>query len=135
MQELRRHGITQFRDIDLSTKTLHQSKGLEADLVLLLDDPQIPDEHSLRELAFSQTSILGTAAGTYKQAMIDETYRLAYVALTRTRLAVMWVPLTERKGENGTQPAASDNSRTTVSQQGSFILVKEYMEKSGRTRK
>jgi ATP-dependent exoDNAse (exonuclease V) beta subunit len=137
-QALRQQGIARFQEkqITIRVGTFHQSKGLEADLVLLLDDPQLPDEHPLRELIFSQASILGPGADTYKQTMADETYRLAYVALTRARLAVMWMPLTERKVEDGSQPETSGTSQAnaTVSAQGCFVLVKNYLQTHGRLR-
>jgi superfamily I DNA/RNA helicase len=135
-QALRQQGITRFqiKQITINVGTFHQSKGLEADLVLLLDDPQVPDEHPLRELIFSQASVLGQGAGTYKQTMADETYRLAYVALTRARLAVMWMPLTDRKVEDSSQPETNgtNQANATVSAKGCFVLVKNYLQTHGR---
>ncbi len=133
---LRQQGIKRFQEnnISIRTGTFHQAKGLEADLVLLLDDPQPPDEHPLREFIFGQASILGKDRGTYKQTMTNETYRLAYVALTRARLAVMWMPLTNRQTEEDAQPVVSvpTQANATVSAQGCFVLVKNYLQSAGR---
>ncbi|MBO0791104.1 MAG: hypothetical protein J2P36_09155, partial [Ktedonobacteraceae bacterium] len=59
-------------DVRVRRLTFHRSKGLEADVVLLLDDAQPPEEHPLRELIFSQATFLGQDVGTYAQAMNDE---------------------------------------------------------------
>jgi superfamily I DNA/RNA helicase len=133
---LRHQGITQFPKTGISVRamTFHQSKGLEADVVLLLDDSRLPDEHPLREWVFSQTRFLGQDAGTYTQTMTDEARRLAYVALTRARLAVMWVPLTDRQAENDGQLGTNGANQTnaTVSAQGCFVVVKNSLQANGR---
>lgn len=131
---LQQQGIKRFRleQIQIRSGTFHYAKGLEADLVLLLDDPKLPDEeYSLRELVFRQTNVFGPGAGTYKQNMTDEIYRLSYVALTRARLAVMWMPLTERQTEDDEQLGVN-GANQAVSPQGCFILVKNYLQSAGR---
>lgn len=90
-------------------------------MVLLLDDSLPPEEHPLREWVFSQIKFPGRSV-TYTQTMSDEARRLAYVALTRARIGVMWVPLSG----NGVDGQAS------VAAQGSFVLVKRYLQTTGR---
>lgn len=78
----------------------------------------------MRELVFSQIRFPGKAPVTYAQTMSDEARRLAYVALTRARLGVMWVPLSGN----------SVNGQASVAAQGSFVLVKRYLQATGRMR-
>src|SRR5437588_4133 len=72
-------------------------------------------------LVFSGVRFPSQEAVTYTQTMSDEARRLAYVALTRARLGVMWVPLSVGEA----QPGANNNgqSSTSVASQGSFVLV------------
>jgi hypothetical protein len=94
---------------------------------LLLDDVRPPEEHPLRELMFHQALFLEHGAGTYLQTMQDEVHRLAYVALTRARLGVMWVPLLDTPPMAGTSQTSF-----TVSEHGCFILVKNFVQRTGR---
>lgn len=135
LRRLQSQGVKQFQQVRVRAGTFHTSKGLEADVVLLLDDVKPSEEHPLRELVFSQATMLGTDAGTYTQAMLDEARRLAYVALTRARLGIMWVPLIagSREAESDAR-AANGNGQadTSVSAQGSFVLVRNYLQTRGR---
>lgn len=134
---LHQQKITGIPDVQVRRWTFHKSKGLEADVVLLLDDAQPPEEHPLRELAFSQAAFLGQDAGTYAQAMHDEARRIAYVALTRARLGAMWVPLIQssQQPSNGNQSSANSHEATTrVSEKGCFVLVKEHLEELERSK-
>lgn len=128
---LRQQKTAGIPDVQVRRWTFHKSKGLEADIVLLLDDAQPPEEHPLRELVFSQAAFLGQDAGTYAQAMNDESRRVAYVALTRARLGAMWIPLLQSSQQSGSGNRASSNgngSETRVSDKGCFVLVKKHLE-------
>ena len=128
-QTLGQEGVRQFREVSVKAGTFHTSKGLEADVVLLLDDSLPPEEHPLRDFIFSQIAFPGQRM-TYTQTMSDEARRLAYVALTRARLGVMWIPLSA----DGAQPGANVNGQAnaSVASQGSFVLVKQYLQAAGR---
>ncbi|EGR0892201.1 hypothetical protein EOE71_16605 [Vibrio cholerae] len=67
--------------------TIHSSKGLEADCVLVLGDLNPPELHPIRESFYS---IAEDIAGTYYEMQLDECYRLAYVAITRARYQIHW---------------------------------------------
>ncbi|WP_220200385.1 3'-5' exonuclease [Ktedonospora formicarum] len=82
-----------MRTISITRGTFHRSKGLGADLILLLDDALPPEPHPLRTHMFASIPLLQEANHTYTQTMTDEARRLAYVALTRARLGAMWAPL------------------------------------------
>jgi hypothetical protein len=131
-QFLRELGLHRFRHVRVRIGTFHRSKGLEADFVLLLEDSLPPEQHPLREMIFGQAPFLGRQAGTYLQNVTDEARRLAYVALTRARFGVMWVPLVESAqsaDENGEgAPGANAQSDASISTQGFFALVKRYVQ-------
>ncbi len=129
-QELGQGGVRPFQDVFVKAGTFHTSKGLEADVVLLLDDVLPPEEHPLRELVFSQIRFPGKAQVTYTQTMSDEARRLAYVALTRARLGVMWVPLSGDDAQLGAN--TNNQANASVASQGSFVLVKQYLQATGR---
>jgi superfamily I DNA/RNA helicase len=121
-------GIEGFRKAQVHICTFHSSKGLEADFVLLIEDSLPPDQHQLRELVFGQSPFLGGQAGSYLQNVTDEGRRLAYVALTRARFGVLWLPQVETRGPDE-QDAAGEQRRsdTYVSPQGCFALVKRSL--------
>jgi superfamily I DNA/RNA helicase len=128
---LHQQSITSVPDVRVGRLTFHRSKGLEADVVLLLDDSQPSDEHPLRELAFSQAAFLGQSAGTYAQAMNDEARRLAYVALTRARFGVMWIPLVQsfqQDENNGKTSSNSNGQEAKIPDKGCFVLVKKHLQ-------
>lgn len=113
---LRESGIEGFRTAQVRVCTFHRSKGLEADFVLLIEDSlPPPEQHRLRELVFGQSPFLGR--------------RLAYVALTRARFGVLWLPqvVTGGPDEPGTE-GEQRGSETDVSPQGCFALVKRYVQ-------
>lgn len=66
--------------------TIHSSKGLEADYVLMVDDFAPPTRHPLRSSWYALAGL-----GDYDQAQRDETHRLAYVAITRAKKGCIWV--------------------------------------------
>jgi len=83
-------------------------------------------------MIFGQAPFLGQQAGTYLQNVTDEAKRLAYVAVTRARFGVTWVPLVESaqpadENEEGA-PGANAQSDASISTQGCFALVKRYVQ-------
>jgi superfamily I DNA/RNA helicase len=134
LQALREGGVGRFRRVGVRRGTFHHAKGLEADIVLLLDDSQPPDEaQPLREHHFSLAAPPDPAGGvTYRQAMSDEALRLAYVALTRARLGLMWAPLAgQRRGseEEDAPPAAANGAgQASTAAQGAFTLLKRSLQ-------
>lgn len=89
--------------------TFHRSKGLEAEIVVIVGDSLAPDEHTLRDhvarlaAAAWRRSIPAMAdLPAYSDTSRREARRLMYVALTRARLGVLWVPT---PGWNGHLPA------------------------------
>ncbi|MBF8161895.1 DEAD/DEAH box helicase [Ectopseudomonas hydrolytica] len=67
--------------------TIHRAKGLQAEVAIILDDCLPVEKHPLRNALYAQC---GFFAGSYDQAMQDETRRLAYVAITRGVSRVLW---------------------------------------------
>lgn len=136
LHRLRQEHITRFQQVKVHMATFHRAKGLEADFVLVLDDAKPPEEHPLREMGFSQTPFLGKGIGTYTQNVSDEACRLAYVALTRARFGVMWVPVVggSHLTDDEDQPLVNGNGQpnSTISSQGCFVLVKRFLQAQGR---
>lgn len=66
--------------------TIHGSKGLEADYVLMIEDFTPPGHHPLRRVWYELADL-----GDYDQAQRDETHRLAYVAITRAKKGCVWL--------------------------------------------
>ncbi len=77
--------------------TIHRAKGLQAEVAIILDDCLPVEKHPLRNALYAQC---GFFAGSYDQAMQDETRRLAYVAITRGVSRVLWYT---RKAQGATQ--------------------------------
>lgn len=66
--------------------TIHGSKGLEADYVLMIEDFTPPGHHPLRQVWYKMADL-----GDYDEAQRDETRRLAYVAITRAKKGCVWL--------------------------------------------
>lgn len=81
--------ITAQLDKKLPVKacTIHRAKGLQAEVAIILDDCHPPEPHPLRNALYAYS---GFFAGSYDQAMQDESLRLAYVAVTRGVSRVFW---------------------------------------------
>lgn len=81
--------ITAQLDKKLPVKacTIHRAKGLQAEVAIILDDCHPPEPHPLRNALYAYS---GFFAGSYEQAMQDESLRLAYVAVTRGVSRVFW---------------------------------------------
>lgn len=77
--------------------TIHRAKGLQAEVVIILDDCLPVETHPLRNALYAHS---GFFAGSYEQAMQDEALRLAYVAITRGVSRVVWYT---RKAQGATR--------------------------------
>lgn len=74
--------------------TFHKSKGLEADICVLVGDCLYVGESPFRNLAYS----LAAFPGSYDEAQRHEALRLAYVALTRARQHCVWFAKPQKGG-------------------------------------
>lgn len=75
------------RDCPVKAMTIHRAKGLQADVVVILDDCLPPDRHPLRNALYAYS---GFFRNSYDQAMADEALRLGYVAITRGVSRAFW---------------------------------------------
>lgn len=73
-------------DKRLRFMTVHKSKGLEADYVLVLDDMGYTGENPLRNAMYSVAGF----KQSYDASQRDEAMRLAYVAVTRAKKLCIW---------------------------------------------
>jgi DNA helicase-4 len=76
--------------------TYHRSKGLQAEVAILIEDCIYDQVHKLRNRIYSVSGLFSKDY-TYDQAMSDEMFRLGYVAATRGRRRVFWF-VDEAKG-------------------------------------
>lgn len=81
-----RSALVPFKEAMVRAMTIHGSKGLEADYVLLIDDFAPPSTHPLRCCWYARADL-----GDYDQAQADETLRLVYVAITRAKKGCRWI--------------------------------------------
>jgi hypothetical protein len=128
---LHKADLSEVKGVEVRAETFHRAKGLEADFVLLLEDAVPPEPHPLREAVYRQAGL----PGTYLQQMQDEARRLAYVALTRARLGVMWVPLIDKTlvdPENDVLMSSNGTVPPVLSEEGCFMLVKRFLRAQGR---
>ncbi|MGG2396662.1 UvrD-helicase domain-containing protein [Pseudomonas sp. SH1-B] len=89
------------KQLPVRTMTIHRAKGLQAEVAIILDDCLPVEKHPLRNALYAHC---GFFAGSYDQAMQDETRRLAYVAITRGVSRVLWYT---RKAQGATQCLAA----------------------------
>ena len=73
----------------LTFRTYHRAKGLEADIAIMLEDCRAGSSHPFRNAVYKASSRFPEGY-TYDRAKEDETYRLAYVGVTRGRRRVHW---------------------------------------------
>jgi hypothetical protein len=115
---LRAQGVTSVRQLSVRALTYHSAKGLEAHFVLMLEDSLPPDEHPLRNLAFQRSGL----PGTYSENQRDESRRLGYVALTRARFGLVWVPfIRSRSGAEQGDPLQANDA-------GCYVAVRRHLE-------
>jgi len=114
--------LLDFRDQGadrLTVTTLHQSKGLEFEVVFIADavDGVFPDLRSRESLIGTRhlAAHLPTDPNEYRRFRMQEETRLAYTAMTRARLRVVWTATTAGldEGEGAPSPLlvrlATDN--------------------------
>ncbi|MFL7024274.1 UvrD-helicase domain-containing protein [Enterovibrio norvegicus] len=77
--------------------SIHSSKGLEADCVLVLGNIAPPNFHPVREGLYNASADI---VGTYYQMQEDEAQRLAYVAITRAKKTLHWFFGSENASNN-----------------------------------
>ncbi len=70
----------------LKELTIHGSKGLEAECVILLGDLRPPKKHPIRNALYKAAQI----EGSYANMQIDETLRVGYVGITRAIKSLHW---------------------------------------------
>ena len=105
--------LLDFRDqgVDrLTVTTLHQSKGLEFEVVFIADavDGVFPDLRS-RESIVGTRHLAPHLPGDpieYRRFRLQEETRLAYTAMTRARLRVVWTATTAGLDEGAGAPSA-----------------------------
>ncbi len=103
--------LFEFRLADLrgvTITTLHRSKGTSFEVVYIAhaNEGTFPDLRATDSLLGSRhlNPHLPADAGSYKDFRLDEERRLAYTAMTRASLKVVWTA-TAARGEHGTRPS------------------------------
>ena len=94
----------------VSLMTMHRSKGLEADYVIIKGDCYYNSSSPLKNAIYLQAELMSSYDTTQK----DESLRLAYVSLTRARKKAFWFG-------DGAQP------------DGVFRLLSEYVAQAANT--
>lgn len=89
-----------FRAPNVSAMTVHGSKGLQADFVLVLDDFSYQGSSALRNALYAETSF----PQTYDDSQRDESRRVAYVALTRAKKLCIWMARPKEGGASSLVP-------------------------------
>ncbi len=104
--------LLDFRDqgVDrLTVTTLHQSKGLEFEVVFIADavDGVFPDLRSRESLIGTRhlAAHLPQDPNEYRRFRLQEETRLAYTAMTRARLRVVWTATTAGLDEGEGTPS------------------------------
>ncbi len=69
--------------------TYHRSKGLQAEVAIMVEDCAYEQNHKLRNRVYATTGLFENGYD-YDQAMRDEAFRLAYVGATRGRRRTYW---------------------------------------------
>ena len=72
---------------NIKVMTVHSSKGLQAEYVLVLEDFAYSNENLLRKALYEQAGF----TQNYNDSQRDEARRVAYVALTRAKKLCVWM--------------------------------------------
>jgi superfamily I DNA/RNA helicase len=97
--------------------TFHQSKGLEAEYVILLGAPRYFGPNSLKSALYK----LAKFPQGFDQAQQDEALRIAYVAATRAKRLCMWFTKAEFGNVITQVPAGSRRVELSVSEGLEYI--------------
>ena len=118
--------LLDFRDQGddrLTVTTLHQSKGLEFEVVFIADavDGVFPDLRSRESLIGTRhlAAHLPTDPNEYRRFRLQEETRLAYTAMTRARLRVVWTATTAGLDEGEGAPSSAAGAPGTDDTPGS----------------
>ena len=79
----------------ISFLTVHKAKGLQGEVCVIFDDSKAHTGHIFRNEVYRQIPYF---KHSYDQVMTDESYRLAYVAITRGIKRVFWFAPKESDG-------------------------------------
>ena len=100
------HPELRNRRVSAQRLTFHRAKGLEAHFVVVVGDSFFVGQHPLRDHVLrSATQVwqrdfpILAHLGSYTAVGEDEVQRLMYVALTRAKLGVLWVPVAGEDGQ------------------------------------
>jgi len=97
-----------IRDHRLVKTTFHQSKGLEAEYVVLLGAPKFFGVNNLKTHIYE----LGAFPQAFDQAQRDEALRVAYVASTRAKKLCIW--FAEATGGNVLEQVPADGKNRSL---------------------
>jgi superfamily I DNA/RNA helicase len=78
-----------IRDDRLMSTTFHQSKGLEAEFVVLLGAPRHFGSHNIKNALYRRAG-RAVFPQTFDEGQRDEAFRVAYVAATRAKRLCLW---------------------------------------------
>lgn len=96
LQEIKSLYIKKYGDVKgIIFLTIHKAKGLQGEVCVIFDDSKANTGHILRNEIYKQVPYFKYS---YDQVMVDESYRLAYVAITRGIKRVFWF---SPKGSDG----------------------------------
>lgn len=123
--QLRRTDIGRWGSSTAQLMTVHSSKGLEADYVLILGDMSYWGSNSLRNALYARAGM----EQTYDDAQADEALRLAYVAITRAKRLCIWIGRKYNDGAMSRLPDCDNVERLTFD---AMVAKLEELEQRAR---
>ncbi len=93
----------------LNPLTIHRAKGLQAHVAIIVGSLNARTNHGIQEAAWNSAGLMPP----YGEIQRDEIYRLGYVAVTRARWGVIWIP----------QSAGSTMASTSRSAYSEFAIA------------